>query len=184
MTVASKAKDAGASVLGLAAVVVFIAIPIALLYGAAELSLWALKWTPAVFGTVFWATVLVLVPLAIIPPTRGWSALGFVIASYLFGLLLWIWAMAFTYDVWGLGAVVIGLLIFGAGVVAVAMLAALIKGVWAVLGTFIFLLVLTLGTRAFGHWLGATYAQRAARKAEARFQTVTVEPARRRAGGE
>lgn len=179
MGIASKAKNAGGMALGLIGLAAFLTIPVALLYGAAELSVWALEWTPGVFAAVFWASLLLLIPLALIPPARGLAALGFVVASYAFGLILWIWAMAFTYDVWGLVAVVIGLLFFGVGVVAVAFLAALIKGFWSLLGTFAFLLVLTYGTRAFGVWLGEKDDARRMERARAQEQAENIKPARK-----
>jgi len=112
MTTQSSVKDAGGRVLGGLMLLAMIMIPIALVYGAAELSLWALEWTPAVFQIAFLAMSL-MVLLACIPASRGFAANGLIISSYVFGAILWILALAFTYDVWGLVAVVIGLLMFG-----------------------------------------------------------------------
>lgn len=90
------------------------------------------------------------------------------IASFAFGAIMWVSGMAFTYTVWGLITVILGLVIFGVGVVPIAMLAALVHGDWGDLGGFVIMAVLTCGCRVLAVWLGQKADERAARLARAR----------------
>jgi hypothetical protein len=72
----------------------------------------------------------------------GWSLYVLFFLCFL-GLLL-------TYVIWGGFAVFIGLFLAGVGVVPVAMLATLLKGLWGPFGILIGLTILTFGTRIFG----------------------------------
>lgn len=67
----------GLSVVGFVILLAIIAVPVLLLLGAAEFSVWALGWIPDLIGGAALVS-LALVPLAFIPATRG-------LASGLFG---------------------------------------------------------------------------------------------------
>jgi hypothetical protein len=161
-----KVKEIGLSVVGLAFFVGLAAIGIGLLTGLAAFSVWVLKWTFPAFLITFLISIVVLTPLALIPATRAFSAIGFLLASYAFGAILWIWGMAYAYTAWGLIAVIVGLVLAGVGVVPVAMVAALVHGDWGNLGFFAVVAVLTFGVRALAHWLDEKAALRAARRSE------------------
>jgi hypothetical protein len=163
MGISARVKDAGSVILGLAVMVGIVAIGIALLTGAAAFSIWVLKWTFPAFTITLLVSVLLLAPLSLIPSTRGLSAVGFMIASLAFGAILWLWGMAYTYSVWGLFAVIIGLVLLGVGVVPVAMFAALVHGDWGNLGMFVVTAVVTFGTRGLANWLAQKADERAAR---------------------
>jgi hypothetical protein len=163
MGIAARMKDTGSVILGLAVLIGILALGIGLLVGAAAFSFWVLKWTFPAFAITLLLSLVLLVPLALIPRTRVHSAIGFAIASFAFGAILWIWGMAFTYSVWGLFGVVVGLVLFGVGVVPVAMFAALVHGDWSNLGLFIFAAVLAIGCRVLAHWLAEKADERAAR---------------------
>ena len=165
MGLTGKVKDIGAVILGLLVMAAMIAIGVRLLVGAASFSLWVLKWTPTAFEITVVISLFVLGPLALISPTRGLSAVGYTIASFAFGAIMWIWGMAFSYIVWGLFAVIIGLVIFGVGVVPVAMLAALVHADWGDLIAFVIMAVLTYGCRMLALWLGQKADERSARLA-------------------
>lgn len=165
MAVSSGIKSFGATVLGLAVMLGVLAIGLGLLLGAAAFSIWVLKWTIPVFSWTLIASIVVLMPLAFIPPTRGYAAIGFMIASTAFGSILWLWGMAYTYSVWGLLGIIVGLVMFGVGVVPVAFVAALVHGSWGNLGMFIF-----AGCLAFGFRMVAT---RLAEKADERTRTAS-----------
>ena len=70
----------------------------------------------------------------------------------MFGFTLWVWGLLLTYDLWGAIAVLVGLVLLGVGVVPIAMLATLFKGMWLTLGELVLLTVLTFGTRFAGAW--------------------------------
>ena len=163
MSIAGKVKDIGTGILGLLAMVAILVIGIGLLVGAASFSIGVLKWAPTAFEITVAVSLFVLGPLALIPPTRDLSALGYMIASFAFGAIMWIWGMAFTYTVWGLFVVIVGLVIFGVGVVPVAMLAALVHADWGDLIGFAIMAVLTYGCRMLAIWLGQKADERAAR---------------------
>lgn len=163
MSIAARLKDLGLGVLGLALMVGMVAIGIGLLMGAAAFSVWVLKWTFPAYSIIFLVSIVVLVPLALIPPTRSFSAVGLLIASYAFGAILWIWSMAYTYSVWGLVAVIVGLGFLGVGVVPIAMFAALVRADWGNLGAFVVAAVLTFGYRGAANWLHEKALERDAR---------------------
>src|SRR3546814_1522462 len=66
----AKLKDVGGMAAGFVVMLAFLAIPIMFLMGAAEFSIWALDWIPGAIGIAILAC-LVIMPLAIIPATRG-----------------------------------------------------------------------------------------------------------------
>src|SRR5258708_3962873 len=77
--------------------------------------------------------LLVVLPAALFPPLRRICAAAMFVASCLFGLTALAWGALVTFHAWGLGAVFAGLLLLGIGVVAMGMLAALVKGAWLTL---------------------------------------------------
>jgi len=91
--------------------------------------------------------VFILLPLAIPKATRSFSSITLFIASYLFGATLWMEALLITLPVWGVGAVFIGLFIAGVGIIPIALLASLLKGMWGTFIELVFLIILTLGSR-------------------------------------
>src|SRR5581483_7390696 len=143
MSIATRVKDVGLGILGLLLMVGMLALSVGLLVGATSFSLWVLKWTPTAFEITLAVALLVFGPLALIPPTRAFSALGYIIASFAFGAIMWVWGMAFTYTVWGL-------------------FAALVHGDWGNLGGFVIMAVLTYGCRMLATWLAQKAEERAA----------------------
>lgn len=163
MGIVAQAKNAASVVLGFAILVGMSAIGIALLTGAAAFSVWVLKWTFPAFTITFLLSLILLAPLSLIPPTRGFSAIGFMVASFAFGAIPWIWGMAYTYSVWGLFAVIVGLVLLGVGVVPIAMFAALVHGDWSNLGLFLITAAIMIGCRVLANWLAQKADARAAR---------------------
>jgi hypothetical protein len=163
MSIAARVKQSGSVILSLAGLVAVVAVGAGLLVGAATFSVWVLEWTIPAFGLTLLLSILLLAPLALVPPARGLSAVGFLIASFAFGAILWIWSMAYTYFVWGFFGVAAGLLLMGVGVVPVAMFAALVHADWGNLGMFALTAVLTIGCRGLANWLAERTDQRRAR---------------------
>ena len=91
------------------------------------------------------------------------AAIGFVTASFVFGAMMWCGGLGVTYEAWGMGGVIIGLVIAGVGIVPVGMLAVLLHGEWQALIVFVILIVLTFGLRGLGFWLAKKVDERAAR---------------------
>lgn len=155
----------GGAILGLLLMLGMLAIAVGFLLGATAFSFWVLKWTPIAFETTLALSLLVLGPLALIPPSRGFAAMGYLIASFVFGAIMWVWGLAYTYTVWGFLGVIIGLVIAGVGIVPIAMLAALFHADWGNLFAFVVLAALTYGIRLLAFWLGEKADERAARLA-------------------
>ena len=82
----------------------------------------------------------------------------------MFGACLWLYALAFTYLEWGMLGVVIGIMVFGVGVVFTGSLAAIISATWVVLGNLAFLFALFLGARVLSVWLARLADQRLLRR--------------------
>lgn len=147
-----KLKTAGGMATGGIALIAFLSLPIIFLMGAATFSVWALKWIPSATGIAFFVC-LVLIPFAVIPPTRRFAASMYQLISLVFAICMWLYALAFTYLKWGLLGVVLGIMFVGVGVVFAGAIAAIISATWVVLGNLAIFLVLYLGTRALGIWL-------------------------------
>ena len=97
--------------------------------------------------------VLVLLPLCIFRKTRPWAGLGYVLSSFLFGVILFALSCIVCVQLWGFGALFLGLLLAGGGVVPVALLAAAFHGAWPLFWDLVFGVVLTFGTRYVGSLL-------------------------------
>ena len=117
------------------------------IYGAT----WASTKLMPLFSVLTWIAfglvVFIILPLAIPRATRGFSSVALFVASYIFGITLWMEGFLLTLSIWGVGAVVIGLFLAGVGVVPVAILATLIKGLWGPLIELILLAIMTFGSR-------------------------------------
>lgn len=131
-------KTTGFTALFASAIIIalLIAIPVLLLLGAAELSAMALDWMPFLFAAIAGGGGVLAGLLAFAHAKRGRAAAVMLFASVLLAALLWVWSLAFTYTQWGLLPVVIGLLIFGFGIVPVALIVAVFEAQWATLGLF------------------------------------------------
>lgn len=157
-------KGAGATIAGFLLLLALLAIPVMFLFGASKFSLWALEWIPAAIGLAM-LTCVVLVPLAIIPATRGFAGNLFGAAAFVFGACLWLYALAFTYLEWGLPGVIIGVMLAGVGVVFTGTLAAILSATWVVLGNLAFLFALFVGARVLSGWMAHLSSERRMRRA-------------------
>lgn len=127
--------------------VVVLAVAGIFIFGAAWASTKLLPWFSVLTWVAFCVVVFILLPLAIPKATRGFSSIALFIASYVFGATLWMEALLFTLAIWGVGAVFIGLFLAGVGVVPIAMLATLLKGMWGPLVELVLLTIMTFGSR-------------------------------------
>jgi hypothetical protein len=130
-----------------------IVVALLFLQGGVWLGQKVLPWLVRLAAVTLAVVVLVLLPLAISWRTRRFAARGMLSASSIFGMTLWIWGLILTYDLWGGVAVLVGLFMFGVGIVPMAMLATLFSAMWSTLGQLLLLAALTFGTRQFGAYL-------------------------------
>ena len=134
-------------------VVIFLAIlsiPILLILG----STWAAKNLLQPLIVLGWIVVaidiLIFLPLSLFKGLRGFTGTAIFISSFLFGLVTWLLGFILTYAIWGLWAVIAGVLFFGGAVVPFALLATLFNGMWEPFFTVIILVALTFGARFIG----------------------------------
>lgn len=97
------------------------------------------------------------------PPTRAWAAMGYLVASYLFGAATWMFGLVITYYLWGGFAVFLGLFIIGVGVVPFGVIAAAMHGYWPTVGSLVVGVVMTFGARALSLFLANSADRRSQR---------------------
>jgi hypothetical protein len=102
------------------------------------------------FWTVLILEFFVILPISFIPKCKEFCSNTIIYASYFYGFLTWVWGFVAAYFIWGKTGIIVGLLLFGVGVVPVGFLAALLNGQWLGLAFITFGIVLTYGTRAIG----------------------------------
>ncbi len=149
-----KLKDAGSWLLGIVGILAMIAIPVLFLVGAEWMSKRLLPWFILASTLAFFFVIFVAMPLSFFRRCRGFASLVALVASYVFGATLWMWGLLLTLTLWGTWAVVVGLFMMGIGVVPIAMLATLFRGLWSILGQLVVLIVLTFGFRFYALWIG------------------------------
>lgn len=150
MSIKSTAANMGTYALGLVIMLALLSLPVLFIVGGVVVGEKILPWLMLLSILVLGFDIIILVPLALIPPTRPWAGLGFFISSYVFGLTGWFMGLLLTWMLWGGIAVVIGLFIMGIGVVPIGMLATLFNGMWAELGLLFLAVILTFGLRILG----------------------------------
>lgn len=154
MKVKDKLAELSGWLIGSAVAAVGLLIAGVFIFGAAWASAKLLPWFVVLTEVAFGIVVFVLLPLAIPKATRGLSSVGLVVASYLFGAVLWMSSLLLTLAIWGVVAVVIGLFMAGVGVVPIALVATLTNGMWDELLGLVLLAVMTFGCRIGGVLLG------------------------------
>lgn len=153
-------KSAGQVLGGLALWVVMLAAAVFLAVGFIKGAQWlvvnVLQWVVAIGWIVLAIDVFVLLPLSLFRRARELSAMLLLVSSYVFGLATWLYGFAFTYALWGVFGVVIGLFMMGIGVVFLGIIATALRGMWEASATLLVLAALTFGVRLFSVWLGST----------------------------
>jgi hypothetical protein len=112
-----------------------------------------MPWLVTASGYALLVCIFIFLPLCIFRRTRPWAGVGFVYASLLFGAMLFVYSCLFVVFAWGYGALAIGKIFAGVGVVPLALLAAIFHGEWTIFWEILFGVVLTFGPRIIGTWL-------------------------------
>jgi hypothetical protein len=147
MSIKEVAAGLGGLLLTLAFMAAFGVIVALFIYGAGWASTKLLPWFSILTWVALATVVFVLLPLSIPRATRGFSSVAIFIASYVFGVTLWMMGLLLTLSIWGVTAVIIGIVLGGVGVVPIAMLATLFHGYWLPLVELILLTIATFGCR-------------------------------------
>ncbi len=148
-----KLKSVGSFVLGICIFVGAIVLAVMLVKGGLWLSERVYPWLVVLTAISLFVVILVLLPLAIFRRTRAFAGGGIYFASFVFGLTLWVWSLLTSYALWGIGGIVVGLLLGGIGVVPIAILASLFHGLWSMVGELLLVTAITFGARFFGIYL-------------------------------
>lgn len=143
-------KKLGTIAIGIAVFSAILLVPAMFIMGIGWASARALPILVNVGWLVLFLDILILLPLSIFRGLRGFTGTAIFISSYLFGLVTFMLGVVVTWMLWGGWAVAIGILMFGGAVVPFAILAAMFKGMWALVLTIVVLCALTFGARLIG----------------------------------
>lgn len=168
----NKIKALGGVLLGIAAASALFLIMYAFITGTARVAEWLAPLLTSVNGYALGISIVVLLPMALFRASRGWAAVGFMVVSFVFGFVMWMFGFLYTYILWGVLGIVVGIFLAGIGVVPIGMLALAIHGEWELAGQLLFGLVLTFGTRAFAMYLSEKADREAAERAA---KVITIE---------
>ena len=149
-----KIKELGNIGIGIAIFIGVILIILLIIYGGLWLSKTIYPWLVLISEITFLISLVILLPLGIFKRTRDVSATGLLIASFIFGVTVWVWSFLLAYALWGFAGLMTGLFIGGVGVVPVAILAVIFHGEWILLGELLILLVVTFGFRTISFYIG------------------------------
>ncbi|QHP70445.1 hypothetical protein EI171_26040 [Bradyrhizobium sp. LCT2] len=154
---ATRAKDAlqaiGGYMLVMAVGIGFVTLLMMLFYGATWASENLLRYVSLAAQWAIVTCIVILAPLAVFRRTRIISAFGFFSSSYIFGTCLWMMGLLSAYFYWGLKSIIIGMCLFGVGVVPVALLASLFNSDWTAIAMMLTGVALTYGTRMLALWM-------------------------------
>lgn len=124
-----------------------------------EIAVKAYTFTLPLYSIALAVAIFVLIPLAIWRKTRGAAGVGLMVTSYIFGLTTWLLGAAVTFGSFGWLGLIIGLLVFGVGVVPLAIIGAIFKFDDGGMAMVLFVMAaVTLGAR-FGGAYAASKAE-------------------------
>lgn len=159
-SIVTSIKNAGIVILGLAAFVALLFGAVFLIMGTAFIGEKLLPYLMTASLLTLVLCVVIFLPLSLFRVTRIVALWGFFIASYIFGLGVWMYGFLVTYELWGGIGIFIGLFLGVVGVVPLGIIAAALHGIWYYVGELVFGLVLTYGARAFALFLMKTLEPR------------------------
>jgi hypothetical protein len=102
---------------------------------------------------IFLFDLIIALPISFFRKARVLSGNTILYSSWVFGLQLWLSGLMLTWQIWGLGVALLGILFLGVGVVPIAMLATLFNGKWFELLQLILSIVLVFGSRLLGAYI-------------------------------
>ena len=149
-TISEKLRSGRTVVLGLALLSLIVLVPLLLMKSEVFIGETVYPWLVDLSGFALAACIVLLLPLAIFRKTRSLAGWGLGMASWVFGVTLWVWCLLLTYQLWGIFAVLTGLVLLGVGVVPIAMLATFVNGLWPSLAELVVITALTFGLRLAG----------------------------------
>jgi hypothetical protein len=148
-------KNVGWGLLGITIIIAAVFVAALLINGMAWVSGHVLEYLITFNNIVTVVCVVLLLPLAPFRKTRIVPAYGLYVASFVFGVCVWVYGFMVTYEIWGGVGVFIGLMLGIVGIVPLGIIAASWHSEWVIVAELIYGLVLTYGARAIALWLGA-----------------------------
>jgi hypothetical protein len=97
--------------------------------------------------------IFVFVPMAVRPSSRIPAIYGLVGSSYLFGATTWFMCVVVTMEYWGLGGVILGLLLGVVGIIPLGVLLTVLHTDWSSTGIILFSILITVSSRLLGFGL-------------------------------
>ena len=119
---------------------------------------WLYTWISNIQFVVFLIDLIIMIPLSFFRKARGFSGTVIMYSSYLFGLQTWLSGLMLTLQIWGVWAAMFGLLLLGVGVVPIALLATLTKGMWSIFIQLLLQVIMVFGARILGKHLLEKYS--------------------------
>lgn len=147
-------KNVAWGLLGIAIIVAVVFVAALLINGMAWVSGHVLEYLITFNNIVTVVCIVLLLPLAPFRKTRIVPAYGLYVASFVFGVCVWVYGFMVTYEIWGGVGVFIGLMLGIVGIVPLGIIAAAWHFEWVIVAELIYGLVLTYGARAIALWLG------------------------------
>jgi len=148
-------KNVGLGLLGIAIMVAMVFVAALLINGMAWVSGHVLGYLITFNNIVTVVCIVLLLPLAPFRKTRIVPAYGLYVASFVFGVTVWVYGFMVTYQIWGGEGVFCGLIMGIVGIVPLGIIAAAWHSEWVIVAELIYGIVLTYGARATALWLGA-----------------------------
>ncbi len=155
MSTKDRLVTTGGILVAVALVAASVSLSVFFLKGSVGLIRNAMPWAFTAGWFVLAINVLILLPMAIFRRLRQISASLIFASSFVYLLAMWLLGFVATYALWGGMAVVIGLFMFGVGIVPMAFFAGLFSGHWDVVAIIIGMAMLTVGSRLLAMKLDA-----------------------------
>ncbi len=148
-------KNVGSVLLGIAIIAVSLFLIALLINGMAWVSGHVLEYLITFNNIVTVVCIVLLLLGAPFRETRIVPAYGLYVASFVFGVCVWMYGFMVTYQIWGGVGVFIGLMLGVVGIVPLGIIAASLHSEWVIVAELIYGLVLTYGARVIALWLWA-----------------------------
>jgi hypothetical protein len=103
-------------------------------------------------NSIVFSLILLLILLSFVPKLRLITGTGIYAGSWILGVLFWLFCLYLTNALWGLGAVILGVMFFGVGVFVTAALALLFHGAFVPLAMLLLALSVIYALRILGVW--------------------------------
>lgn len=118
-----------------------------------NISLWGYTSLLPIAQMAFFITVFIFAPLSLIKSIRLYIGAAYDVVSYIFGATTWFLGCSITFLTWGWAALLIGLLLFGVGVVPIAIVASFVAlGNYELGFSLIAMSILTYAARIIGNY--------------------------------